>query len=48
MEINPSSGKPGAIYNDLTKQFGEPFYDRIQAKATPEQKEKLKQRRLRK
>ena len=33
---------PGKIYNDLTKEFGEPFYDRIEAKATPEQKEKLK------
>ena len=33
---------PGIIYNKLTKEFGEPFYDRIEAKATPEQKEKLK------
>jgi phosphoglucomutase len=33
---------PGVIYNELTKEFGEPFYDRIEAKATPEQKEKLK------
>ncbi|HEV8084109.1 MAG TPA: phosphoglucomutase (alpha-D-glucose-1,6-bisphosphate-dependent) [Chitinophagaceae bacterium] len=32
---------PGIIYNELTKEFGEPFYDRIEAKATPEQKEKL-------
>lgn len=33
---------PGEIYNELTKEFGEPFYDRIEAKATPEQKEELK------
>ncbi len=32
---------PGVIYNELTKEFGEPFYDRIEAKATLEQKEKL-------
>ncbi len=33
---------PGIIYNELTNEFGEPFYDRIEAKATPEQKETLK------
>ena len=33
---------PGKIYNDLTKNFGDPFYDRIEAEATTEQKEKLK------
>jgi phosphoglucomutase len=33
---------PGKIYNELIKEFGEPFYDRIEAKATPEQKKKLK------
>ena len=33
---------PGVIYEELTQEFGEPFYDRIEAKATPEQKEKLK------
>ncbi len=33
---------PGILYNELTREFGEPFYDRIEAKATPEQKEKLK------
>ena len=43
-EITAKCGKdPGEIYNDLTKEFGEPFYDRIEAKATPEQKKKLKQ-----
>ncbi|HUZ59321.1 MAG TPA: phosphoglucomutase (alpha-D-glucose-1,6-bisphosphate-dependent) [Hanamia sp.] len=42
-EITSKMGKdPGKIYNDLTKEYGEPFYDRIEAKATPEQKEKLK------
>ena len=42
-EITAKIGKdPGKIYNELTKEFGEPFYDRIEAKATPEQKEKLK------
>jgi phosphoglucomutase len=33
---------PGKIYTNLTNEYGEPFYDRIEAKATPEQKEKLK------
>jgi phosphoglucomutase len=28
--------------NELTKEYGEPFYDGIEAKATPQQKEKLK------
>ena len=42
-EITAKIGKdPGKIYNELTNEFGEPFYDRIEAKATPEQKEKLK------
>ncbi len=42
-EITAKIGKdPGIIYNELIKEFGEPFYDRIEAKATPEQKEKLK------
>ncbi|HTA28054.1 MAG TPA: phosphoglucomutase (alpha-D-glucose-1,6-bisphosphate-dependent) [Bacteroidia bacterium] len=33
---------PGILYNELTTEFGNPVYDRIEAKATPEQKEKLK------
>jgi len=33
---------PGKIYNELTKEFGEPFYDRIEANATADQKDKLK------
>ncbi|CAN5414174.1 phosphoglucomutase (alpha-D-glucose-1,6-bisphosphate-dependent) [soil metagenome] len=34
---------PGEIYAELTKELGEPFYDRIEAKASVEQKEKIKQ-----
>ena len=42
-EITAKMGNdPGKIYNNLIKGYGEPFYDRIEAKATPEQKEKLK------
>lgn len=42
-EITAKMGKdPCKIYNELTREYGEPFYDRIEAKATPEQKEKLK------
>ncbi len=33
---------PGEIYGDLTSQFGEPAYDRVDAPATPQQKELLK------
>jgi phosphoglucomutase len=33
---------PGKIYTNLTGKFGVPFYDRIEAKAIPEQKKKLK------
>ena len=33
---------PGIIYTELTREYGEPFYDRIEAKATHEQKEKIK------
>ncbi len=32
---------PGEIYGDLTREFGEPFYDRIEAVATPDQKQVL-------
>jgi phosphoglucomutase len=28
---------PGEIYGDLTRQFGEPIYDRVEASATSEQ-----------
>ena len=32
---------PGEIYRELTREFGEPAYDRVEAPATPEQKELL-------
>ncbi len=42
-EITASTGKdPSEIYQGFTKEFGEPVYDRIDAPATPEQKDKLK------
>lgn len=41
-EITASTGKdPGEIYGELAAELGDPVYDRIDAKATPEQKEKL-------
>jgi phosphoglucomutase len=35
---------PGEIYCALTREFGEPVYDRVEAPATPKQKEKLERR----
>ena len=35
------SRDPGEIYRELTREFGEPVYDRVEAPATPEQKELL-------
>ncbi len=32
---------PGEIYHELTREFGEPAYDRVEAPATPEQKANL-------
>ena len=32
---------PGEIYNQLIDEFGEPFYDRLEAPVTPEQKQIL-------
>jgi phosphoglucomutase len=32
---------PGEIYRELTREFGEPLYDRVEAQATPDQKELL-------
>jgi phosphoglucomutase len=32
---------PGEIYRELTREFGEPFYNRVEATATPAQKELL-------
>ena len=41
-EITARTGKdPGEHYRELTKEFGTPFYMRIDAPATPEQKAKL-------
>jgi phosphoglucomutase len=33
---------PGEVYQNLTREFGNPVYDRVEAAATPEQKELLK------
>jgi phosphoglucomutase len=41
-EITAKLGRdPGEIYNELTKEFGEPVYDRLESPATLAQKEKL-------
>ena len=32
---------PGEIYDELTREYGEPAYDRVEAPATPEQKAML-------
>ena len=38
-EITARMGRdPGEIYRELTREFGEPAYDRVEAPATPEQK----------
>ena len=43
-EITARMGRdPGELYRELTREFGEPVYDRIEAPATPEQKQKLAQ-----
>jgi phosphoglucomutase len=42
-EITACTGKdPGVHYQELTAQFGTPYYTRIDAAATPEQKNQLK------
>jgi phosphoglucomutase len=42
-EITATTGKdPGEHYRELTAQFGAPAYTRIDAPATPEQKDRLK------
>ncbi len=42
-EITARMGRdPGEIYQELTQQFGEPVYDRIEAPATAKQKETLR------
>jgi len=41
-EITARTGRdPGKIYQELTDEFGEPFYDRMEAPATPEEKATL-------
>jgi len=41
-EITARMGRdPGELYRDLTLEFGEPAYDRVEAPATPAQKESL-------
>lgn len=41
-EITARTGRdPGEIYQDLTREFGEPVYDRVEAPATPGQKAQL-------
>ncbi len=41
-EITARMGRdPGEIYHELTCEFGEPAYDRVEAPATPEQKKTL-------
>jgi len=41
-EITARTGHdPGEIYQELTREFGKPAYDRVEAPATPEQKERL-------
>jgi phosphoglucomutase len=41
-EITARTGRdPGKIYQELTREFGEPLYDRLEAPATPEEKAAL-------
>jgi len=41
-EITARMGRdPGEIYDELTLEFGEPVYDRVEAPASPDQKELL-------
>jgi phosphoglucomutase len=41
-EITAVAGRdPGELYADLTREFGEPAFDRVEAPATPEQKKRL-------
>ncbi len=41
-EITARMGRdPGELYRELTKEFGEPIYDRVEAAATAEQKKRL-------
>ena len=41
-EITARMGRdPGEVYRELTREFGDPVYERVDAPATPEQKEAL-------
>jgi phosphoglucomutase len=41
-EITARVGRdPGEVYREMTQRFGEPAYDRVEAPATPSQKERL-------
>ena len=41
-EITARMGRdPGELYRELTQQFGEPLYDRVEAPATTEQRQRL-------
>jgi phosphoglucomutase len=41
-EITARTGRdPGEVYRELAGEFGEPVYDRVEAPATPEQKQML-------
>ena len=41
--MTAKTGKdPGVIYKELVSEFGESFYDRVEAKASAEQKDALK------
>jgi phosphoglucomutase len=41
-EITARMGRdPGELYHELTREFGEPAYDRVEAPATPDQKKLL-------
>jgi phosphoglucomutase len=43
-EITARMGRdPGEIYHELTRDFGNPLYDRIEASASPSQKQRLAQ-----
>jgi phosphoglucomutase len=47
-EITARVGRdPGDIYREQTREFGDPAYDRIEAPATPAQKERLSKLSLR-
>jgi phosphoglucomutase len=42
-EMTAKMGRdPGMLYNELTKELGTPIYKRIETKATPQEKEKLR------